>query len=221
MNGDPERIGLFGGTFDPIHLGHLSMAETAHEAADLDRVIFIPCRRSPFKEAGNEARSRQRLEMIELSLQEEGWDWASASSYEIDREPPSYSWQTVEHFENQFPGAELFWILGDDQWAQIDRWTRADYLRDHLTFIVMGRQTKGNGNGGASSYTGRPGWRSLRVPFDHPASATEIRDGDYPEEWITRAVAAYVLEQGLYQPEEETEATDKPADNEIQDSEKS
>ena len=80
----PFRIALFGGTFDPIHEGHLEIAEKAHTALSLDQVLFLPCRQSPHKKSGPLASEEDRLQMIKLATQE--LDWASVSDFEL--QPP-------------------------------------------------------------------------------------------------------------------------------------
>ena len=168
------KIALFGGTFDPIHSGHIALAEEARKAAQADRVLFIPCRQSPHKDRAPVATAAQRCEMIELALS--SVDWAELSKVELDRDSTSFSWQTAEHFTELLPTAELYWILGTDQWSKIETWAEPDKLQQLLTFIVAMR----NGD----SIKTRPNWNHLPITFDHPASATAIRSGDYDPDWL-------------------------------------
>lgn len=187
---DPH-LALFGGTFDPVHAGHLDLVALARKSCRLDRVCFIPCARSPFKAGAPLASPAQRLAMLALAIADRGWeDWAGVSRYEIDRPPPSYSWETAEHFRETHPESRLSWILGADQWRQIDRWAEPEKLRASLAFIVVTRR--------GSTAAPRPGWRAEFLEFEHPASATAIRAGRAAPGWLSPGVARYCREQGLY-----------------------
>ena len=183
-----DKIALFGGTFDPIHDGHLTLAKQARKLAGLDRILFIPCRQSPHKPKAPTASAEQRCEMIELAL--EHLDWAELSRAEVDRDSASFSWQTAEHFANLYPSAERYWILGTDQWSNIETWAEPDKLRDQLTFIVAMR----NGD----TIESRTNWNYLPLTFDHPASATSIRSRDYDPAWLPESVAEYIKTQQIY-----------------------
>jgi len=181
---------IYGGSFDPVHAGHLQLVETVHAACDLDGVILMPCRLSPWKE-GTEATPPQRVEMVRLAVQEKGWGWAEVSDWEVGREGRSYSWMTAEHFESVEPTVEWHWIVGADQWAGIEGWARADTLRRILRFIVAAR--------GDVAIPARPGWRMVPVTFDHPASSTALRESFAEHlDWLSPAVRTYCREHRLY-----------------------
>ena len=184
------RKAIFGGSFDPIHRGHLAMAEAAREKAGLAAVVFVPAAVSPFKR-GTVATGPQRREMIEIALAESALDWASVSDSELNRPAPSYSWETARHFAGIEPETEWYWILGTDQWEQIDQWAEPDRLRESLHFIIFTRL--------GQVVRDRSGWRFTAVPFEHPASSTAIRE-DFAEhrEWLASGVAAYCEREGLY-----------------------
>ena len=104
-----ERIGLFGGMFDPVHLGHLHLAECAADALGLDRVIFIPAKIPPHKTNGCYEDGTHRLCMLEEAVKEDPRFFVS--DYEFTREGTSYSYITVEHFAEVFPRAKLYYII--------------------------------------------------------------------------------------------------------------
>ncbi len=184
------RAALFGGSFDPVHRGHLAMAVAAREAADLERVVFVPAAVSPFK-FGTVATGGQRREMLEIALAESGVDWAVISDFELNRPAPSYSWETARHVSEACPGTEWHWILGTDQWEQIDRWAEPERLRQSLHFLVFTRQ--------GQAVRERPGWRHTAVAFEHPASSSAIRTGFAEHcDWLTPGVAAYCEARGIY-----------------------
>lgn len=185
-----QRVAILGGSFDPVHMGHLGMAATVIEHTKVDRVIFVPCFVSPFK-SGTVASPAQRAEMLELTIRDSGWEWASVSRFEIERPEPSYSWETAEHFTRAMPEADLHWIVGTDQWEQLERWAEPEKLRSLLKFIVLTR--------GDAEVHPRSGWGHETLPFEHAASSTKIRERFAEhEEWLTPAVRAYCHEQGLY-----------------------
>ncbi|NNE91710.1 MAG: nicotinate (nicotinamide) nucleotide adenylyltransferase [Verrucomicrobiales bacterium] len=175
----PQRLALFGGTFDPVHNGHLELVEAAFRVCNVDRVIFVPCAQSPFKSGqATRANAEERFEMIEnaLAAREWGESRATVSRFEIDRPPPSYSWETAAQFSDLESDADWHWIVGTDQWEEIERWANPDILRELLTFIVVTRD--------GDEIEERDGWRHIPVPFEHPASATAIREGRGKPEWI-------------------------------------
>lgn len=186
----PQRIALFGGSFDPVHNGHLHIAQAARDSLELDRVLFIPCRQSPHKEAGTVASEDDRLEMLTLAL--EDLPWATVSEIEMLLPPPSFSWVTAEAMHEVYPEARLFWLMGADQWKVIQTWTRPDYLAELVEFIVHDRD-------GAPPEI--PGFRVHFIRGDHPASATRIREGGperFPEDWLPPKVEQFIRSRGLY-----------------------
>lgn len=186
-----EKRGILGGSFDPVHLGHLAMAAAAREAAELETMVFVPASVSPFKST-TVASDEQRLEMLRIALGENGLDWAEISREEIDRSGPSYSWMTAASFTRSFPAVDWHWILGTDQWEAIDRWAEPEKLRRLLTFVVLTRE--------GTPVRHRPGWQYLAVPFAHPASSTAIRaDRDGRAEWLSPGVLEYCRREDLYE----------------------
>lgn len=185
------RICLFGGTFDPIHEGHIHIATAAQKQLSLDKVVFLPCRQSPHKKTSSIATADQRLEMCHLATK--GLSWAQVDNYDILAEGPVYSWQTAEYFKILYPHAKLFWLMGTDQWTVLPRWNHPERLAQAVDFIVHSRDTKPKIQNNYSLHS---------IDGDHPASATAIREnyGNNPEikSWLNRNVADYIHAQGLY-----------------------
>ena len=186
----PRTIGLFGGTFDPVHLGHLHLATLARESLGLDEIRFLPCRISPHKPGRAPASGAQRLEMLRLATA--ALPWAVVDDWELRRPEPSYSYQTAEAMAGQFPGARLVWIMGGDQWDALPTWKFPERLARQVEFAVLAR---------GEIPQPRGGYRLKVVRGDHPASATAIREAisvGKPPEWLSPAVAEWIRSQPLY-----------------------
>lgn len=187
-----RKIGLFGGTFDPVHLGHLHLAAVAKEALALDEVRFLPCRISPHKNDHAPASGQDRLEMLRLATRE--IPWAVVDDFELTQADPSYSFLTAEAMAEKFPDARLFWIMGGDQWNALTRWKNPERLAELVEFIVLGRGDRP---------APRDGYRLHRVDGQHPASATVIREsiskGIATPQWLAPGEARWIAEKSLYQ----------------------
>lgn len=128
------RLGVFGGTFDPVHVGHLAIALAALESAKLDRVVFVPARRSPLKDREPSASAADRLAMLEAATRDE--PRFAVSRIELDREGPSYTVDTLEALRAE---GQLFLILGSDALADLERWRFPDRIRALATILVARR----------------------------------------------------------------------------------
>ncbi|MCX7965846.1 MAG: nicotinate-nucleotide adenylyltransferase [Syntrophorhabdaceae bacterium] len=129
------KIGLFGGTFDPIHLGHLRATEEIREMFSLDTVYFIPVYIPPHKRDKKIANYEDRINMIRLSIR--GNRFMKLSDIEIKRGGISYSYDTICYFENKFK--DIYFIIGIDAFSEINTWHRYEELFYHTNFIVMVR----------------------------------------------------------------------------------
>jgi nicotinate-nucleotide adenylyltransferase len=190
---ETRKIALFGGTFDPVHCGHLRMAEAARERLMLDEVRFLPCRISPHKAGTAPTAAVDRVAMLRLATRE--LPWAVVDEFEAMREGLSFSWQTAEEMKARFPDARLFWIMGTDQWEVLPTWAEPQRLAACVEFIVFTR---------GEAPQPREGYRMHPVDgVIHPASATKIREGmdskSFPKKWLHPEVAAFIVERGLYQ----------------------
>lgn len=137
VNQDGMKIGLFGGSFDPVHLGHLLAARAAREEAGLDRLFFIPAAQSPFKPEVQAAPTAARLRWLRLALA--GDATAEVDDQEIRRGGPSYTIDTARAYARAHPAAELFYLIGADQTAQLPLWREAGELARLLQFLVIPR----------------------------------------------------------------------------------
>ncbi len=132
-----QKIGLYGGSFDPVHLGHLLVAQAACEEAGLNRLFFIPAAQSPFKPATMPTPAAERLRLLRLAL-------AGKNHYEIDEQEIkrggiSYSIDTVRDYTRRFPDAELFCLIGADHVPSLPKWREVEELAQLVEFIAIPR----------------------------------------------------------------------------------
>ena len=191
----PERIGLLGGTFDPIHIGHLVAAVNVRHALELDRVLLVVAN-EPWQKVGERVvtPAADRLAMVEAAVGDV--DGIEASRIEIDRGGSSYTADTLAEVGYQLPGAELFLILGSDVADDLDTWERIEVVRRLATVVIVNRP-------GAARPVLDEAWRVEEVEIpnleisstDLRARATEGRPLDY---LIPAPAVRCIRERGLY-----------------------
>lgn len=138
FNGEStERIGVFGGSFDPVHIGHLIIAQDAVEQLELDRLIFVPTTVSPHKQHCQPVEGRHRLEMLELAT--ENNLRFEVSDLELARGGVSYTFDTIQHVQADHLGAELFFVVGLDSLVDLHLWRNAAELLECCTVVPFGR----------------------------------------------------------------------------------
>lgn len=133
-----KRIGFLGGTFNPIHIGHLAIAHMAMEKCLLDKVIFIPSNWPPHKTAHGLVAASHRYRMVELAIKNH--PYFEISDFEIKKEGKSYTIDTMHYFEKQFsPKTKFFFIIGGDLLPELPKWRYIKDLLRLMTFIVVNR----------------------------------------------------------------------------------
>jgi nicotinate-nucleotide adenylyltransferase len=132
-----SKIGLYGGSFDPVHLGHLLAAQAAREELGLDRLFFIPAAQSPFKPDSKPTSGADRLRLLRLALA--GKTWCEVDEQELNRGGVSYSIDTVRDYHRRFPDAEIFYLIGGDHVQKLPSWRDADELARLAQFVVVPR----------------------------------------------------------------------------------
>jgi len=191
------KIGLFGGTFDPVHIGHLAAARDAAGELNLDRVFLIPAARAPFKEERLAAGGDERLAMLRIAV---GHDpLFEVSDFELLRGGISYTIDTVRHFREHLPDAELFLIIGADQWGHLGEWKEIREIAKQVTFVVVERPGSelGPEPGGIEDL------RWVRCEGHHlDIASSDIRArlqaGTSVDSLVPPAVAAHIQERKLY-----------------------
>lgn len=190
----PLRLGIFGGTFDPIHDGHLVAARAALVALNLDEIFFVPTWSSLAKQ--HSATARQRAEMVELAIAEE--PKFKVSRVDIDRGSPTFTIDTLQSFARLHPDAKLFFLLGLDAFQSIASWKDSQKLAELAEFVVLSRPGyEVDASGIQSDYS------HTTLAIDAlDISSTEIRNqleksGDLVEK-VPAQVLSYIREHGLY-----------------------
>lgn len=196
------RIGILGGTFDPIHYAHLFIAEEARVRIGLDQVLFIPNGQPPHKKPYEVTAAVHRLEMTRLAIQ--GNPAFECSSIEAEREGPSYSVDTLERLHTDHPGAEIYFITGFDAVAELSTWMRHEEVVRLCRFVAVARP----GTGAAELERRLPASYLKRIEIlestDLGISSTEIREqvrAGRPIRYLTPdSVVEYIARHGLYKP---------------------
>ncbi len=133
----PSGIGIIGGTFNPVHLGHLRVAEEVRETMGLEKVLFVPAGTPPLKGSSGLVPARKRLEMVKLAVA--GNPFFEASDLECGKPGPSYTVNTIEKLSEMHPGRRLFFITGTDVFLDLHLWWRPDRLIELADFVVVSR----------------------------------------------------------------------------------
>ena len=132
-----KKIGIYGGTFDPVHHGHLILARTALENLGLARIVFVPAIVSPHKLSGAASAPDARLEMLSAAI--EGEPEFGLNAIELTRPPPSYTVDTMEALREQNPEADFYYLVGEDNVARLTSWHRFEDLSRLVQFVVLAR----------------------------------------------------------------------------------
>jgi nicotinate-nucleotide adenylyltransferase len=212
------RIGIVGGTFDPFHRGHLDPVLAVRDELQWDRVLYIPAWRQPFKIDRDSAPGPHRFAMTALAIRDH--DALYVSPVELERGGVSYSVETLEELNRQYPGASFDWIIGDDNLADLDRWKDPERLYKLARFVVLTRKGVGSGVWGVGAESASGEMRRDPSPTPHsplptphptlvfahnatiPVSSTEIRRcvraGEPIDAFVDPLVSRYIHHYGLY-----------------------
>lgn len=198
------RIGILGGSFDPVHIGHVSLGRAAVSEAELDKLIVMPAYIQPFKQGKQVSDDEHRLAMTRLAF--EDVPRAEVSSFEIGRMCISYTFDTLEAMREQYPDGEIFFITGADSFVKIDTWYKGIELLTHFSFIVSARpgceeyETAQK----IKEYEEKYHTRILKLAAQMPdISSTELRlmygEGKTSDGLVPEKAERYITEHGLYQ----------------------
>lgn len=197
------RLGIYGGSFDPVHLGHLLLAETCRETCDLDRVLFLPCGQSPHKPNGAVASGNQRAEMLEFAVA--GDPRFGVCRIELERSGPSFTVETLRQLRVEQPDSELFFLMGADSLSDLPLWREPHAILELATIVAVNRGQRPPPDlvtlEARLGSTVRERVRLVTMPAIE-LSATEIRErartGRSLRFRVPRAVEEFIRQHGLY-----------------------
>jgi nicotinate-nucleotide adenylyltransferase len=190
------RIGVFGGTFDPPHVGHLLAAVDAFEALSLDKLIFVPAAVQPLKSsAPASASAEDRLEMVRCAVGDD--PRFEVSAVEIQRAGLSYTVDTLEALAVESPGATFFLILGMDAFSALDLWKSPDRIRELATIAVLSREETGR-EAEIGSMEGVTLVGMRRIDVSSSEVRGRLRDGKAIRGFVTESVERYIATADLY-----------------------
>ena len=198
------KTGIYGGTFNPIHKGHLHIVEAFRKGLGLDRVLLIPTRVPPHKAAPDLASPQDRFAMCQLAIQ--GQPWLELSDMEMRREGKSYTAETLEELSALYPQDQFYLLMGEDMFLTLGRWYRPETIFSLASVCTAPCSVHGMDalREKALEYTGT---FHARCFLDHipylPISSTQVRQavarGEDVASLVPEAVARYIRERGLYQ----------------------
>lgn len=199
------RLGVFGGSFDPVHLGHVGLVKQVREICRLDKVIVMPAAVSPFKtEISRKAASGEdRLEMCRLAFEE--FPFAEISDYEISQKEVSYTVNTLRHIREVYPNDEIFFIMGGDMLLSFEKWRNYEEILSICTLLAVSREESPEDVKileKMASKLGKYGTARI-VPIEtFPVSSTEIREKIKNNSdiscYVPKNVVKYISEHDLY-----------------------
>ncbi len=199
----PMRLGIYGGSFDPIHVGHLLLAETCRETCSLDQVWFLPCGQPPHKPAGTLTPGKLRAEMLEFAVA--GDPRFGVCRIELERLSPSYTVETLQQLRDQDSSRELFFLMGADSLADLPMWREPRKILELATVVAVNRGQRAPPDLSALERQLGPIVRERVQLVTMPAvdiAATDLRErvrtGHSLRFRVPRAVEEYIRHNGLY-----------------------
>ena len=186
------RTAIFGGSFDPVHCGHVALARAVRDSGLADEVWFLVTPLNPHKQGNNLTDEAERLAMVRLAIVDE--PGIEASDFEFHLPRPSYTVNTLDALEKAFPSREFLLLMGADNWQKIDKWYKGDEIVSRFGIVVYPR-----GDEAAPTLPASVKW--LQAPlFD--ISSTEIRSavaaGEDVSQWLHPAVVKYIKDKKMY-----------------------
>ena len=175
-----RRTGLFGGSFNPIHNGHIKLAKQLKQRAGLDEVWLMVSPLNPLKQSKDLLDDEARLEMAREAVKNE--PGIIVSDYEMHLPKPSYTWNTLEALKRDFPDREFVLMIGGDNWTLFDKWYRADDIKKNYEIVV---------------YTRTPGDEGY-IDISSTDIRQRIREGRGIKRLVPKAVAEQIKEKGYY-----------------------
>ena len=184
------RTGIFGGSFNPIHNGHISLARQLKEKAGLDEVWLMVSPQNPLKQSSDLLDDEQRMIMARLAL--EGVEGIVARDYEMHLPRPSYTWNTLQALSKDYPDREFVLLMGGDNWACFDRWYHHEDIQKNYRIVVYPRK------GAVDNCQSLSIVNCQLINISSTEIRQRIREGKSIRRMVPKAVADYIRKEGLY-----------------------
>lgn len=187
-----QSIVLYGGQFNPIHTAHLAVASEVYHQLKPDRFLFLPSYMSPLKSHNSELNTTHRLKMLEIATEELGFGEVCLD--EIERQGQSYTYDTLNAIKSEHPDSRLFFIIGTDQYEQLERWYRIDELKQIVTFVVVNR--------GKEVQEVSEDMIAVRIPRIDISSSLirhRVQSGESIQILVPKQVESYIRRERLYE----------------------
>ncbi len=186
------KIGIFGGTFNPIHTGHIEMIKKVKKNLGLNHVYFVPSYKTPDKQFEIEIIDPiHRLTMVKKAIKAEGLNWLRVSDFEHTRKKVSYTFKTIEHFKSRHPKDELFWIMGEDRYKGFDKWKNVEYIKENANIVIYRRNNDINKELQSNNEV-----IYVKDTFYDLSSTKVLKDIDWTA--IPKGIKSYIVNNRLY-----------------------
>lgn len=200
-----KKIGIMGGTFNPIHFGHLLLAETAFHQFDLDEILIMPTKNPYYKKISNSVTEEDRVAMVELAIEDNRH--FRLSKEELDREGTTYTVETLSHLTQKHPDNKYYFIMGADSLYHIESWKEPEQILKMATIVVAGRAGTGSSLSSQIEYIENK-YDSEIFRLNSPVleiSSNDIRrrvrDGESIRYLLPKKVVDYIYQHDLYKPD--------------------
>lgn len=198
-----KKVGILGGTFNPVHIGHLILAETAYETFDLDYVLLMPNGNPPHKNIKSEGNSNHRINMLKLAVKDN--PHLRLSSFEFDRKEVVYTYKTLELLKKEHPDTKYYFILGADSLFDLKKWQKPDVICKNATLLAAVRDELGRESVKQQIALLEDEFQAEIHLMDTPNLSfsshnirERIKNGKTVTYYIPKAVENYICENNLY-----------------------
>ncbi|HDZ5812778.1 TPA: nicotinate (nicotinamide) nucleotide adenylyltransferase [Staphylococcus aureus] len=187
-----KKIVLYGGQFNPIHTAHMIVASEVFHELQPDEFYFLPSFMSPLKKHNNFIDVQHRLTMIQMIIDELGF--GDICDDEIKRGGKSYTYDTIKAFKEQHKDSELYFVIGTDQYNQLEKWYQIEYLKEMVTFVVVNRDKNSQNVENAMIAIQIP-----RVDISSTMIRQRVSEGKSIQVLVPKSVENYIKGEGLYE----------------------
>ncbi|MCD8914984.1 nicotinate-nucleotide adenylyltransferase [Staphylococcus simulans] len=187
-----NKIVLYGGQFNPIHIAHMVAASEVYHQLKPDRFLFLPSYMSPLKAHGTELNTKHRIAMLKAAVVQLGFGEVCLD--EIERKGQSYTYDTLQAIKAAHPDSELYFVIGTDQYDQLDKWYKIDALKQIVTFVVVNRDKAVQDVSNDMIAVNIP-----RIDISSSMIRTRVAEGESIQVLVPAEVESYIRKERLYE----------------------